>query len=435
MITSADMARPLRAASARPQPARVEAVSEPPLYASPLYAPPAPGTQAVLFRERLLLVVIYITVLASSVAFIEPSPHDALMGLLAVACLIAGVRFDRRIAVMFMLLLFWNAGGLFTLTNVPEREKTIQYAATSIYLAVAATMWACIIADNTLQRMATIRSAYIFTAVLASFCGILGYFNVAGLGHLFTYNERATGAFKDPNVFAPFLIWPALVLTERMLVRRISIIDIGTLGIIVGALLLSFSRGAWAHFALSTILVIALSFLTARDVSTRTRIFMMSAVAVVLFEVRAHLIQSYDVGQGGRFRLQEIALGALLRFPNGMGPFEFARLHGSQQHNVYLQAFLVYGWVGGVSYILLILTTLTVGLRTVFVATPWRPYVITAFAAFVGEVGESFIIDSDHWRHFFLLLGMVWGLFTATYRYKRSRSATAPTGWAAVRAS
>ncbi len=42
---------------------------------------------------------------------------------------------------------------------------------------------------------------------------------------------------------------------------------------------------------------------------------------------------------GGRFRLQELALGSVLDFPNGMGPFEFARVHGLQQHNVYLQAF------------------------------------------------------------------------------------------------
>ena len=455
---SRDLARPRGAAPARPQPARIEPASAPPLYASPLYAPPVsspplaaamPGAGAAPFRERLLLVVIYIAVLASSVAFIEPSPHDALMGLLAVSCLIAGVRFDRKITVMFLLLLLLNAGGLLSLANAPEREKTVQYAATSIYLAVAAIMWACILADNTMQRMAALRSAYILTAVLAGLAGILGYFNVAGLAHFFTDNNRAMGAFKDPNVYGPFLIWPAVVVMQRMMVRRIGIIDIGALGVLVVALLLSFSRGAWAHFALSAALMITLSFLTARQTSTRMRIFVMSAVAVALlvvfvaillsipaihkmFEVRAHLIQSYDVGQGGRFRLQEEAVSEVLRYFNGMGPFGFAAHHTQQQHNVYLQAFLVYGWVGGVSYILLVLTSLWVALRTVFVATPWQGYAIVAFAVFTGEVMESFIIDTDHWRHFLLLLGMVWGLWAATCRYKRARAATAPPAWAAA---
>ena len=69
--------------------------------------------------ERLLLVVLYITVLASSVAFIEPSPHDGLMGVLALACLVAGVRFERHIALLFLLLLVWNVAGLLSLLNVP----------------------------------------------------------------------------------------------------------------------------------------------------------------------------------------------------------------------------------------------------------------------------------------------------------------------------
>jgi hypothetical protein len=297
--------------------------------------------------------------------------------------------------------------------------------------------------------MSALRSAYILTAVLAAVLGIIGYFNVAGLHDLFTQNDRAMGAFKDPNVYAPFLIWPALVLMHRMLVHRIGLIDLGTFGLIAMALLLAFSRGAWFHFALSGTIMIALSFLTARRASTRMRIFFMSAVAVAalaafivfllsipaihqMFEVRAHLIQSYDVGQGGRFRLQELAVTSVLKHINGMGPFGFADTHAQQQHNVYLQAFLVYGWLGGISYILLVLTTFWVSLRTVFVATPWQSYAIITLAVFTGEVAESFIIDSDHWRHFFLLLGMVWGLWAATDRYRRQMAAAMPNSVSAA---
>ncbi len=130
-------------------------------------------------------------------------------------------------------------------------------------------------------------------------------------------------------------------------------------------------------------------------------LFLLSFDAIAnMFKERAHLIQSYDVGSGGRFRLQELALTSVLRFPNGMGPFEFARVHGLQQHNVYLQAFLVYGWTGGMAYLLLLFSTVMVGLRTALVRTPWQPYLITAIAAFVGEMAEGFVIDTDHWRIF-----------------------------------
>jgi hypothetical protein len=48
------------------------------------------------------------------------------------------------------------------------------------------------------------------------------------------------------------------------------------------------------------------------------------------------------------------------------------------------------------------------------VRTPWGPYLIAAFATFFGTAMEGFVIDTDHWRHFFLLLGMIWGLSAAT---------------------
>ena len=61
-----------------------------------IYAAPRPAAgPAAAFRERILLTILYLTVLSSSIAFIEPSPHDGMMCVLAVACLIAGVRFER----------------------------------------------------------------------------------------------------------------------------------------------------------------------------------------------------------------------------------------------------------------------------------------------------------------------------------------------------
>lgn len=72
--------------------------------------------------------------------------------------------------------------------------------------------------------------------------------------------------------------------------------------------------------------------------------------------------------------------------------------------------------------------TFFVALRSVFVLTPWQPYLICALAAFLGEMLEGFVIDSDHWRYFFLLLGMIWELGAATVRYWRQLYATVPTG-------
>jgi hypothetical protein len=402
---------------------------------APFSAPVAAG-----WRERALLVTLYVTMAVSSIAFIEPSPHDGLMGLLALMCLIAGVRVDRHLALLLLLLLFLNAGGLLSLFNVPGQEQTVQYAVTSLYLALAAMVFACLFADNTMPRIETMRTAYVLSAVIAAIAGICGYFRLfPGAEDLFLLYGRAQGTFKDPNVYGPYLIWPTLIVLERMFMRRITLFDAATVGVLLLGLLLSFSRGAWFHFLVSCAVMIALSMLTTSSIRVRLRIvglcvvgfaalaaFVALALSVDtvghMFKERFHLLNAYDVGQGGRFRLQELALGAVLKFPNGMGPFEFSRVHGLQQHNVYLQAFLVYGWVGGVSYILILCTTLMMALRTVFTATPWRPYLIVALATFIGEIVEGFVIDTDHWRHFFLLIGIIWGLGAATLKYRHGHA-------------
>ncbi len=405
-----------------------------------------PRAPAFAFTERLLLVVLFITVLASSVAFIEPSPHDALMGVLALACLIAGIRFERPIALLFLLLLIWNVAGLLSLLNVAGQEQTAQYAGTSVYLAVAAVLFASLFAHNTMPRIVTVRAAYVLTATVISAAGIAGYFNLFPRAHdLFATYDRALGGFKDPNVFGPFLIWPALVVIERMLARRVRLTDLLVIGILLFALLLSFSRGAWFHFAASCAVMMMIAFVTADTNRERLRIVALSAITIAavaglivlalsfdsigaMFRERAQLVQSYDVGSGGRFTLQELAITDLLNFPNGMGPFEFSRVHGLQQHNVYLQAFLVYGWAGGMAYLTLLAATVWTAFRTMFVRTPWQPYLICAFATFVGEILEGFVIDTDHWRHFFLLLGMIWGLGAATFNYARCSHVPASAG-------
>jgi O-antigen ligase len=400
------------------------------------YTPRWVAVPAVPMRERVLRGTLFITMFAGSVAFIEPSPHDALMGVLALVALIAGLRFPRMLALPLLLLVVFNASGLIALINAYGNERSVQYSATSIYLAAATLVFACLFSEPDTRRLDVMRTAYILTAVLAALEAMAGYFHLFPGSDMFLWEGRALGMFKDPNVFGPFLIWPALALLERLLMHRLRLLNIGALGIIVIGLMLSFSRGAWFHFAVSAGLLIVLCLLTAPSTTIRFRIVGLSAISLValagaavlllsipsvasMFAEHVHLLNSYDTGQGGRFRLQELAVTAVLNYPHGMGPLEFARLNGQQQHNVYLQALLVYGWVGGAAYLLLLGATLFVAFRTMFLRTPWQPYLLTATAALVGEIVEGMIIDTDHWRHFFLLLGIVWGCAVATIQYRR----------------
>ncbi len=389
--------------------------------------------------QRLLNFVLFVTVLLSSIAFIEPSPHDALMIVLLVMCVAARVRFDRKLAPLVALVTIWLVGGCLSLIQVGDQQQTIQYVGTSLYLGVAAVMFACLFCDGDLRRLTIVRRAYVFAALIATAAGYIGFFHLLPHSEIFLSNDRVSATFKDPNVYAPFLIFPLLLLLISLITRGIRLSTLAISIILLGGLLLSFSRGAWGHFAISATVAVVLLLLTTSDPNMRARIVLFTVGALIamvllfvalmlvgsvhdLFLERAKAIQPYDVGPGGRFWEQKLALSVILDHPNGMGPFEFGRVYGTQQHDVYMQGFLVYGWLGGAAYLTLVVVTLAIGLRAALVPAPWQYYLIAAYAGFVGEACEGLIVDTDHWRHFFLLLGMTWGLTAATINLARRQA-------------
>ena len=137
-----------------------------------------------------------------------------------------------------------------------------------------------------------------------------------------------------------------------------------------------------------------------------------------LFKQRASFDQSYDEGRFGRFGRHILGAEMALDLPFGIGPLQFNRFFPEDTHNSYLNAFMSGGWLSGVCYPALVFVTVMTGFRYVFVRVPWQPTYLAIFSAFLGTVGESFIIDTDHWRHFWLMLGAMWGMFAAAERWK-----------------
>ena len=221
----------------------------------------------------MLHVVLFVTVLASSVAFIEPSPHDILMGVLAIVCVIAGVRFDRKLVPLLVLLVLFNAGLVASLLNVLDDEKAVMYAGISLYLAIATLIFACLFSEDSVRRLATMRTAYILSAVVATGFAMIGYFNLFhGAEELFAKIGRANSTFKDPNVFGPFLILPLLFLLDDMIARKVRLVGVLVTCWLLFGLLLSFSRGAWMHFVLSSAVLLALLFFTGPTLRARSRV-------------------------------------------------------------------------------------------------------------------------------------------------------------------
>jgi hypothetical protein len=293
---------------------------------------------------------------------------------------------------------------------------------------ITAIFLAAIMADDTLARLETLRRGYLFAAWCAGFAAVLGYFNVAGLGGVFTLYGRASGTFKDPNVLGPFLVPPIVFALQHILIGRLGLArGLMVMSVPLAALFLTFSRGAWGNLAGSVLLMVALTFLTTAGATRRARIVFLTLAAFVLmvlallvalsfenirsvFEVRASLDQSYDQGVTGRFGNQLRSIPLLLGEPNGFGPLRFRWFFPEDPHNVYINAFASYGWLGGFAWLGLMAATCYVGWALVFRRSPWQNHAIVLWSVLFITILQGIQIDTDHWRHVYLMLGLVWGL-------------------------
>jgi hypothetical protein len=133
-----------------------------------------------------------------------------------------------------------------------------------------------------------------------------------------------------------------------------------------------------------------------------------------LFQERALLEHDYDTGETGRFGRHILGAIMMLDHPLGIGPLQFAKYFPEDPHNSFLDAFVVGGWIGGTAFFALVLVSLAAGFRYLFVRTPFQAGYIAVYATYVVEVVVSYIIDVHHWRHYFLTLGVLWGLIVAT---------------------
>jgi O-antigen ligase len=409
-----------------------------------LARPQAGPYEAVQLAGRLLHGFLFVTILSSFLVFIEPSPYEGFVGLLGLAYLFLGLTVDRKLIPLIVLLFVWNMSGLVSLLPVLYDDDAIKFMAVSFYLTLSAILFACLFAEDSVRRLMVMRSAYLLAAMIVSLIGIAAYFRLIPGADLFTMGDttmsgsRIRSTFKDPNVFGPFLVLPLLFLVERILSHGISLGRLAAAVIIFTGLFLSFSRGAWMQFVVSAVLMVGLLFVSAPTLRFRMRIVAFALIALLgfvgllnvlltfdavgnLFQQRASVLQEYDTGGSGRFDRQADSLPALIEHPNGLGPYQFHKYFKQDPHNVYINAFASYGWVGGIAYVLMVLSTLYVGFRYAFMRTPWQCFLIPALATFTGTVIEGFVVDTDHWRHFYLLMGIIWGLAIATVNMTHRR--------------
>ncbi len=391
-----------------------------------------------LHDNRVMAAMLGLLAASGSIVFIEPAPYDMLAMAMFPILLVTGLRFPRDLQLPVFLLGVFLAGNILSAMLAPDPLQSIRSLSIRIYMVLTWLMIASLIARQPGKMLHALWTGYMVAALIAVAWGTAEYL---GLIHneLWQGGLRARGAFKDPNVYGPFLV-PAAIHSVRKLTRSRPA-DIALylpLFLLVSfGILLSFSRGAWINFALSLSLYVSFEFLSAPGLRVRINWLLVTMLAIAMmvavlaaavsvdvigdrFFQRAVIAQKYDVQSGGRFDTQRKAIEEIAVDPIGVGPGRSDEAFGLEPHDLYLHVFVEGGWLAGFSWLVFLFLT---GYRLVALIRYRHPLRQEAFlltACLTGLIAQSFFIDSTHWRHFWLLLAVSWGVVISC---RRSQSA------------
>lgn len=395
-------------------------------------AAPARGDCApvVFDYEKLVAGSVFVFVACGAIGVIEPSPYDFASLVAMPLWFFGGFSIHRSFLVFGALIILFNILGFLALIPYWDNADSSLYQYQSAYLVLTGLFYALYMGNRTNARVESCLQGYTVGSVIAAVCGILGYFDIAGLGgEVFAHAGRASGTFKDPNVLGSYLILPIVWLAQQLMLGRArSVLFTSTLLLVVFlGMFLSFSRGSYGATAVAFMLMIASVYRTSRDARMKRRIVLASAAALAMitvlvavlltlpetreiFALRTAAVQDYDAGETGRFGNQLRSIPMLLDRFMGFGPLRFRLVFNLEPHNSYVGAFANNGWIGGFLFFLLVGITAWIGLRMMFTDSPAQRQAQAIVPPLLALFLQGFQIDIDHWRFLFFMLGAVWGL-------------------------
>jgi hypothetical protein len=355
------------------------------------------------------------------VVYFEPAPTDLVFFVIVAVALATGRFQVRRVpAPVIGIIGAFLALNLLSAVEVVDVPRALTYFATTLYVAVLG-VW--VTGWLTTRRRARIAvGGYLVAAVAAAALGLLALFLPVPGRDLIVAEDRVVALFKDPNVFGPFVIPTALILVEEILSPRLfrlrRVLKALVLLVLALGVLFSYSRGAWANLAVGLamlLLVLALRRGGGRKVMLAFSLVLVAGALVVgtvavsgsadFVAERAH-IQSYD---SDRFGAWVAGLEPAQRYPFGVGPGQFESIASISAHSTYVRAVAEQGLPGLIA--ISALMTFTLGAALANAVAGRDTYGVGSAAllgAWCGLLVNSFVIDTLHWRHLWIVAALIW---------------------------
>jgi hypothetical protein len=379
-----------------------------------------------LLNYDLLVLTAFSTV---GLVWFEPAPFDVLLVLVLGLGLLNGrLRWPSSKRSVLVHIGLWGLVVINLLSGVvlvPMRN--LRFLAITLYVLALFCFVRMYVVDRHSAR--TVLTGYLASAVLNVLAVFLGLAGVNLPIPVVRFSTRGAGFFKDPNVYGPFVLLAALWVADQFINRSLSMARTGALLLLTGLLgagaMLSMSRAVWINLAFSGLLYVA--FLLRRAPGTDTARFSVLVVTVVLIALLALELSGldqvvrrpwdvYDYDYR-RLAIQKRGIEAALTHPIGVGPGGWPNAH-----SLYVRTLAEHGVLGLGSLALLI-----GGLAFPLAHRAWEERHnegLLSSAVLVASIGgqliNSLVIDSIHWRHLWILLGLAWSaLETQAVQEKR----------------
>jgi hypothetical protein len=374
--------------------------------------------------------MVLVTFCLLGIVRIEPAPVDGLSMLLLLVGISTGklsLKALKDSSLIHLALWTFLMVNIASLMGAKMFSDSLRFAMISVYL-IAFTYFVKMYVTS-FQAMRVVLVGYLVSAAVNTCLVVLGYRGISPFTELFLQDgARALGAFKDPNVFGPFCIPIIVWLVDESLHPHIlpGFVSAKIIGVIAltAAVFVSFSRAAWANLALALCVYSLLNIKEGLRVRVSSlpkwggSLLVLAAIGSQVFKpffsridfeeflawrLSAH---EYDVY---RFDRQRAGVEAGLTHLFGVGPGMW-----ESAHSLYARALAEHG-VLGLAALSLFILTLLIGTCSQALQEITRPYGLSAkvvAACLAGLVLNSAVIDTIHWRHFWLVLALAWVIIT-----------------------
>lgn len=405
-----------------------------------------------LTAAKVRVAVIAMVFVSSCLVKFEPAPTDLFFVLAILFSLHSGLRITPAIMPLFLLLLTYNVSVLISYTLIPyDQLDAKQFIIGLAYTTASGVFFAAYINEDPVTRYHQIIKAYWVGATIGAILGLISYFKIPPLYAVFPdFGGRALGGYKDPNVYSTWLVLPMVTMLQAFVLGTLRLRPVALVSflMIFMALFLAFSRGAWINALMASAMTVGFTYILSPSPRLRGRIFFAAVIGIALLAVmlvillsipatrelfldRFTLVKDYDAGETGRFGNQLNAIPRLMQLPFGFGPYQFAVHYDLAPHNTFLNAFSSGGWLGGLAFLLYVISSFIVGFKTILTRTPFQALAIPVYCCFISVTFQGVQIDTEHWRHLYWMTGLVWGFFAASlaYIHRPALLADIAAGW------